>query len=127
MSTVSRRGLITMFRGGQEKFSLGSFYKARTATGDTIPKFTVRDGGVATPTTSVGVTREQRGVVQIREADCLATTSFCTVCSERCPVPGAIFIELGRPRVDRDLCDGCGICVGVCPAPINAFDKVARP
>lgn len=130
MNPVSRRGLLTMFRPKQPSFSLDSFYRARTArgdvTGNNVPRVVRRDDGIATDTTSVGVTRDVDGVVRIREKDCLGYTSFCSVCSERCPVPGAIVIELGRPRVDPEHCNGCGICVGVCPAPVNAFDKVAR-
>lgn len=130
MTTVSRRGLLTLLRPKPAGFSLDGFYEKRAArgeaTGGVVPSFRVRDGGVSTATTRVGVTRAVEGVVRIREADCLASTSFCTVCSERCPVPGAIVVELGRPRVDPAHCDGCGVCVGVCPAPINAFDKVAR-
>lgn len=126
---ITRRGLLTLLRG-KPGFSLGSFYDARAegseVTGDVLPHFRVRDGGVTTETTGVGVTRPVEGVVRIREADCLGHTSFCSVCSERCPVPGAIVIDLGRPRVDPTHCTGCGVCVGVCPAPINAFDKVLR-
>jgi Pyruvate/2-oxoacid:ferredoxin oxidoreductase delta subunit len=53
---------------------------------------------------------------------CLAyRKSFCTVCSERCPEPGAIQIENGFPRVMAELCTGCGICREVCPAPRNGI------
>ena len=58
---------------------------------------------------------------------CLAWQgSFCSVCSERCPVPGAITTEMGKPRVQPDLCTGCQICQEVCPAPKNAVFLVAR-
>lgn len=58
---------------------------------------------------------------------CLAHQgSFCTVCSERCPEPGAILVEQGKPRVDPDHCTGCRICREVCPAPKNAVFLVAR-
>lgn len=59
-------------------------------------------------------------VAIIQGRRCLALKSFCTVCSERCPVPGAIFTGQGMPMVSRDLCTGCGICQQVCPAPENA-------
>ncbi len=45
----------------------------------------------------------------------------CTVCSERCPVEGAITIEVGKPIVNEELCTGCGVCRYVCPAPENAI------
>jgi Pyruvate/2-oxoacid:ferredoxin oxidoreductase delta subunit len=58
---------------------------------------------------------------------CLAyRNSFCTVCSERCPEPGAIQVENGFPRVVADLCTGCGICHEVCPAPRNAVLMMRR-
>lgn len=127
MSAVSRRSLLTMFRPKAEPFSLDAFYRARgeRAAGP-LPHVRLHDQGPAHETTNVGVPREVLGVVRIREKDCLAHGSFCTVCAERCPVEGAIVVELGRPRVDETRCNGCGICVGVCPAPVNAFDKLAR-
>ncbi len=51
---------------------------------------------------------------------CLALTSFCSTCTERCPVPGAMKKERGLPVVVADVCTGCGICQEVCPAPRNA-------
>jgi ferredoxin len=58
---------------------------------------------------------------------CLAWQgSFCSVCVERCPAPGAILTEMGKPRVNPDLCTGCRICHDVCPAPKNAVFLVAR-
>lgn len=62
---------------------------------------------------------------------CLAYQgSFCSVCSERCPEPGAITTESGKPRIDPDICTGCKICHDVCPAPKNAVflvDRKPRP
>ncbi len=146
MTAISRRGLFSILRGsgsghGHGEFSLDAFYSGRGGAKDaSVPVFEVRAGGVATETTSVGVPREDvvsareapaspiaiDGVVRIRPYACLAYRSFCSTCSERCPVEGAIVIELGRPRVDETRCDGCGICVHVCPAPINGFDIVPR-
>ncbi len=58
---------------------------------------------------------------------CLAWQgSFCSVCVERCPEPGAILTEMGKPRVNPELCTGCRICHDVCPAPKNAVFLVAR-
>lgn len=52
---------------------------------------------------------------------CLAHQgTFCSVCSEQCPVPGAIETENGKPRINDDVCTGCGVCRYVCPAPDNA-------
>lgn len=61
--------------------------------------------------------------VRVRPQLCLAWQgSFCSTCSERCPVEGAISVELGRPRVEASRCNGCGLCVQVCPAPLNALE-----
>lgn len=72
-----------------------------------------------------GVLRRDRsrkmGVAWIQPMACLAYTgSFCSVCSERCPVPGAIEVAGGRPAIRADACTGCGVCANVCPAPQNA-------
>lgn len=62
------------------------------------------------------------GVAWIQTMACLAHTgSFCTVCSERCPVPDAIEVIAGKPRIREDVCTGCGVCAAVCPAPMNAI------
>jgi len=61
------------------------------------------------------------GTASIKRVDCLAYQhQICTVCYEHCPVEGAIRIEEGKPVIDADTCTGCGICVHVCPAPLNA-------
>ncbi len=61
------------------------------------------------------------GVAWIQTMACLAHTgSFCSVCSERCPVPGAIAVIDGKPAIRADVCTGCGVCASVCPAPVNA-------
>ena len=61
------------------------------------------------------------GTASIRTPNCLAYNgTICTVCSERCPVEGAIDLIGGRPRIDEATCTGCGVCQHVCPAPYNA-------
>jgi len=57
---------------------------------------------------------------------CIALTSFCSVCTERCPVPGAMTKERGLPMVVPDACTGCGVCHDVCPAPRNAVLMMPR-
>ncbi|MDZ4754567.1 MAG: 4Fe-4S binding protein [Phycisphaerae bacterium] len=62
------------------------------------------------------------GVAWIQTMACLAHNgSFCSVCSERCPVPDAIAVEAGKPRIRENVCTGCGVCSSVCPAPQNAI------
>ncbi len=54
----------------------------------------------------------------LRAPSCLAWQgSFCTVCAERCPAPGAIRLDAGRPVFAPAACTGCGVCRAVCPAP----------
>lgn len=61
------------------------------------------------------------GDAEIHRQDCLAHRGeFCTVCSERCPMPGAIKIRDGKPTIRTAACTGCGVCHHVCPAPVNA-------
>lgn len=62
------------------------------------------------------------GVARVTAQLCLAFNgTICTVCSERCPVPGAISLSEGKPAVVEDACTGCGVCRYVCPAPENAI------
>lgn len=139
-------------RSQPPSFSLDAFYAGRSAS-SAIPAFAVTPAAVPTPTTRVGLGRitgfesdpeeassasvEVSEVVQlvaiasamvpkVLSHRCLATTSFCSVCLERCPIDGAIVVALGRPRVDASRCDGCGRCIAACPAPILAFELVPR-
>lgn len=66
-------------------------------------------------------------IALILDRFCLAWQgSFCSVCSERCPVEGAIATDKGKPRINPDVCTGCRICHDVCPAPKNAVFLVPR-
>lgn len=67
------------------------------------------------------------GLARIETTDCLAWQgTLCSVCSERCPVEGAIRIEGGRPTIVEERCTGCGTCQHVCPAPYNAVLVLPR-
>lgn len=67
------------------------------------------------------------GTASVKLSRCLAKTG-CTRCVERCPVEGALtWSPLGTPRVDAALCDGCGMCQHICPAPDNAIIILPRP
>jgi Pyruvate/2-oxoacid:ferredoxin oxidoreductase delta subunit len=120
---------------------LDRFYARRTPS--EAPRVALREGLAHVETTRVGTpelatapvsrdlppteARALGGVVRLLQQHCLAwTRSFCTVCSERCPAPGAIVLDLGRPRVVASACNGCGVCVQVCPAPVNAFAAEPR-
>lgn len=70
--------------------------------------------------------RSADAVAVIQGRRCIALTSFCAVCVERCPVPGAMQVTNGMPSVVADVCTGCGICQQVCPAPTNAVLLLPR-
>ncbi len=62
------------------------------------------------------------GTAMIDPTACLAFQgSFCTVCSEQCPVEGAIVVDRGRPTINNAQCVGCGVCFFTCPAPEKAI------
>ncbi|HEY6556576.1 MAG TPA: 4Fe-4S binding protein [Polyangiaceae bacterium] len=144
---ASEKAAERPFRAGPGSFSLDGFYARRQAGGQSsssMPQFEIRAELPVVETTRIGTPELQSeaverdlpplpaqhidGVVRIEPKRCLAwQRSFCSVCSERCPEPGAIVCEVGKPRVVASACTGCGICVQVCPAPVNAFEVVPRP
>lgn len=70
------------------------------------------------------------GVAKLISDACVAWDwGGCTVCADKCPVEGALVIdERGRPQVDDQLCDGCGLCELVCPAAsLRAYDASTLP
>jgi len=67
-------------------------------------------------------------VAHIQKFDCLARGGqVCTVCIERCPVPGAVVVDGTRVRIMDTACTGCGVCRDVCPAPTPAIVLWPRP
>lgn len=106
---LSRRGLFSLFG---RSLRAPAEATAQIATGKPAPPPPAPDA--------------QPKVAVIQGRFCLAYTSFCTVCSERCPVPGAMKVEKGIPMVVTDTCTGCGICHEVCPAPTNAVLVLPR-
>ncbi len=106
MSQISRRNLFRSMFGRPMEFA--------EASAEEIP------------TTPI-VSEEAPPLALILDRFCLAWQgSFCSVCSERCPVDGAIAVEQGKPRINPDFCTGCRICHEVCPAPKNAVFLVSR-
>lgn len=60
--------------------------------------------------------REKIGVAEIEKEVCLAWDSRgCRLCVDACPY-GAISLEGAHPVVNREKCNGCGVCENVCPA-----------
>ncbi len=111
-SNFSRRGFFSLF--GLSTRGSAAAPRARAET------------GVAEPVAPVPVATSADRVAIIQGRFCLAYTTFCSVCSERCPVPGAMKVERGIPSVVLDVCTGCGVCHDVCPAPTNAVLVVPR-
>lgn len=109
---MSRRGLFS-FLGR----SLRRPAESAKSTGDSAI-------GASTPAQPAAEPQDRVAVIQGRF--CLAYTSFCTVCAERCPVPGAMKVEKGIPMIVPDTCTGCGVCHEVCPAPTNAVLVIPR-
>ena len=61
---------------------------------------------------TVACSSTARGSVTLRGCDigCIG----CSKCQKACP-KGAITVTSNLARVDYSLCDGCGLCVEVCP------------
>ena len=107
---VSRRDLFAIFA-------------RRRRPGSTPPARSNENAAPAEPQPAPAPT-DFIAIVQGRH--CIALTSFCSVCAERCPVPGAMRSERGMPMVVADVCTGCGVCKEVCPAPTNAILMLKR-
>lgn len=110
-SGLSRRGLFSLF---------GRSLRGPAEATKAVVETAVSESRAPEPTAP------QDRVAVIQGRFCLAYTSFCSVCAERCPVPGAMKVEKGIPMIVPDTCTGCGVCHDVCPAPTNAVLVIPR-
>lgn len=111
-SRLNRRGLFTLLARPFQQRNVGF-------------KPAVSSHGIGAERQENGATPNQT-VAIIQGRHCLALTSFCSVCLERCPVPGALRLVNGMPMVVPDACTGCAVCRQVCPAPTNAVLLLPR-
>lgn len=58
------------------------------------------------------------GIAEINDTCIALRTGGCTKCYDECPYDAITLDEIGRPVVDREVCNGCGKCVHVCPAHV---------
>jgi ferredoxin-type protein NapG len=57
------------------------------------------------------------GLATVQKDRCIAWTGgTCAVCFKACPYGAITRDSNGRPIVDERVCNGCGVCVYVCPA-----------
>jgi ferredoxin-type protein NapG len=55
------------------------------------------------------------GLAKIRLDGCIAYQNvMCDYCIRACPIQGALTQENGLPHVNKEKCNGCGICVSNC-------------
>ncbi|SHN63752.1 4Fe-4S dicluster domain-containing protein [Desulfitobacterium chlororespirans] len=57
------------------------------------------------------------GLAEVKKDICIAWDSVgCTICQEECPYDAILLDGQRRPIVESEKCNGCGLCVKVCPA-----------
>jgi ferredoxin-type protein NapG len=79
-------------------------------------------GVLLTPTSSTMTL----GGVRIRTDRCFVFRGpECGACAGLCPGDlRALTLAVGRPRVDLDLCVGCGLCIAACPTMPPAIELI---
>jgi ferredoxin len=132
--------LTGVLRPASVEYGFAGFMKPRLDFEKSFCNYDCRRCGEACPTgaianlpladkqlTSIGVARfnQELCVVETEGTDCAA-------CSEHCPTKAVETVpfrdNLRLPRVDDDLCIGCGACQYACPVrPQRAITVEARP
>jgi len=137
MTDLSRRGLFGRLLGRVDPEPESKAEPSESEPQPTVsPSAAVAGAAVAGKPSGIGVGRPRPGPMRPAKAGLFAIANHlclawqgtsCSTCRERCPVPGAVRVEAGRPTIDPALCTGCGDCVAVCPAPILAIRFVPKP
>jgi ferredoxin-type protein NapF len=52
--------------------------------------------------------------------------SLCNTCLDACESHAILFLGLFRPHIERDACNGCGMCIGICPSSAILIKEEAR-
>ena len=42
--------------------------------------------------------------------------SLCNSCLDACELRAIMFLGLFRPTIEMSVCNGCGMCIGICPS-----------
>lgn len=103
--------------------AISRLFGKRPAVGAAPPA----DGAAPSPERIVPTGESIPRVAVVSARQCIALPpGFCRACVERCPVPGALSVANGVPMVNPAICDGCGLCAEICPAPRPAILLLPR-
>jgi MauM/NapG family ferredoxin protein len=80
---------------------------------DDLPCIPACPDGALTPTASKFDVKMGYAILDKTKCQAYGHT-FCQQCVIDCPIPGAITQKDEKPRINRDVCTGCGVCVLSC-------------
>lgn len=60
-------------------------------------------------------------VPSIENERCRSESHVCRLCSRKCDKGAVVLDQERRASINKDKCDGCGICANVCPAKAIAY------
>lgn len=119
------------------EYGLAGIMKPRMNYSTSFCNYDCRACGEACPTGAIALLdlAEKRltqiGEAQFDETKCIVKVkgTDCAACSEHCPTKAVNTVPYGNnlrlPRVNRDLCIGCGACEYACPVLPDKAIKVA--